>query len=77
VSTDGKKFLELLANAIIRKDFIPLRRKDCEGKEKPFFLIADDSSYLQGTGIMLSITAARAFRIKNSNYQIFYYKHLL
>ena len=45
ISTDWNKFQALLANAIIRKDFIPLRRKDCEGKDKPFFLIADDSSY--------------------------------
>lgn len=45
VSTDWNKFLSLLAKAIISKNFIPLRRMDCEGKEKPFFLIADDSSY--------------------------------
>ena len=45
VSTDWNKFLSLLAKAIIIKNFIPLRRKDCEGKEKPFFLIADDSIY--------------------------------
>jgi len=43
VSTDWNKFLSL--KAIILKNFIPLRRKDCEGQEKPFFLIADDSSY--------------------------------
>ena len=57
VSTDWNKFLSLLAKAIIIKNFIPLRRKDCEGKEKPFFLIADDSSYYRNRSKKVELSA--------------------
>ena len=57
VSTDWNKFLSLLAKAIICKSFLPLRRKDCEGKEKPFFLIADDSSYYRNRSKKVELSA--------------------
>jgi len=54
---DWNKFLALLAKAIIINDFIPIRRKDCEGKEKPFFLVADDSSYCRNRSKKVELSA--------------------
>ena len=54
---DWNKFLSLLAKAIIVNDFIPIRRNDCEGKEKPFFLVADDSSYCRNRSKKVELSA--------------------
>lgn len=54
---DWNKFLALLAKAIIINNFIPIRRNDCEGKEKPFFLVADDSSYCRNRSKKVELSA--------------------
>ncbi|MGB4407105.1 MAG: transposase [Sphaerochaeta sp.] len=57
LKTDWNRFLALLAEAIITNDFMPIRRKDCEGKEKPFLLVADDSSYCRNRSKKVELSA--------------------
>lgn len=57
VRMDWNRFLSLLAQAVIVKDFIPIRRNDCDGKEKPFFLVADDSSYCRNRSKKVELSA--------------------
>lgn len=57
MKTDWNRFLTLLAKAIIIRDFIPLRRKDCEGAEKPFFLVVDDSSFYRNRSKKVELLA--------------------
>lgn len=57
MKTDWNKFLSLLARAIIIKDLVPIRRNDCEGKEKPFFLVADDSSFYRNRSKKVELSA--------------------
>lgn len=57
VRMDWNRFLSLLAQAVIVKDLLPIRRNDCEGKEKPFFLVADDSSYCRNRSKKVELSA--------------------
>jgi len=57
IKMDWNKFLSMLARAIITRDFIPIRRNDSEGKEKPFFLVADDSSYYRNRSKKVELSA--------------------
>ena len=54
---DWNRFLSVLAKEIIDKDFLPIRRKDCTGVQKPFFLVADDSSYYRNRSKKVELSA--------------------
>ena len=54
---DWNRFLSLLAKEIIDKDFSPICRNDCKGEQKPFFLVADDSSYCRNRSKKVELSA--------------------
>ncbi len=54
---DWNRFLSLLAKEIIDKDLLPIRRNDCKGEQKPFFLVADDSSYYRNRSKKVELSA--------------------
>lgn len=54
---DWNRFLSLLAKEIIDKDFRPICRNDCKGEQKPFFLVADDSSYCRNRSKKVELSA--------------------
>jgi hypothetical protein len=65
---DWNRFLASLAQAIMIQDFLPLRRKDCLGKEKPFFLIVDDSSYSRNRSKKVELLARNWDHAKRQMY---------
>ena len=54
---DWNRFLSLLAKEIIDKDFRPICRNDCKGVQKPFSLVADDSSYCRNRSKKVELSA--------------------
>jgi len=71
VVIDWNRFLSSLAHAVMSREFLPLRRKDCAGKEKPFFLVADDSSYYRNRSKKVELLARNWDHAKNRNYNGF------